>query len=145
MGQVNKRIRLQVYRKCNGHCAYCGIPIEFKGTAFQVDHLDPVYWNHKKGTDNALDAKRGTDDFTNLMPTCRRCNRWKGEDDIETFRQRIWDQVDIVKEAHKGFNLLMDYGVIVMGSWDGKFYFEGMPGFSKEIKRITANRIYDNA
>lgn len=27
---IPKRIRMTVYQKCNGHCAYCGCSLEYK-------------------------------------------------------------------------------------------------------------------
>ena len=35
--RLTKSERKTVYDKCNGHCAYCGCEIPFKG--FNVDHL----------------------------------------------------------------------------------------------------------
>jgi 5-methylcytosine-specific restriction endonuclease McrA len=37
---ISKKMRLEVYNKYNGHCAYCGKELEYKD--MQVDHLIPV-------------------------------------------------------------------------------------------------------
>lgn len=70
---ISKKIREEVYRKYDGHCAYCGREIAYKD--MQVDHFLPLRaWRIE-------DA--GTDDISNLMPSCRMCNltsepiRWK--------------------------------------------------------------------
>lgn len=137
MGIVSERIRKQVYRKCNSKCAYCGMPVEFK--RMQVDHLDPCFWNHR--TEVALEQnigkERGTDDYDNLMPSCRRCNKWKDQHDLETFRANIISQPEkmLSNEKQTAYRLMMDFGMIKVTPWDGIFYFEKMPGFSKELKR----------
>jgi hypothetical protein len=41
--------RLEVYNKCNGHCAYCGKDITLK--QMQVDHKEPIFRNY---TDDEL-------------------------------------------------------------------------------------------
>lgn len=37
---IPKKLRKQVYAKCNGHCAYCGCELEYKD--MQVDHVIPL-------------------------------------------------------------------------------------------------------
>lgn len=61
---ISKSKREAVYRKYDGHCAYCGREIAYKD--MQVDHFLPLRaW----GIEDA-----GTDDISNLMPACRMCN-----------------------------------------------------------------------
>lgn len=54
---IPKKIREQVYQKCNGHCAYCGCELEYKD--MQVDHATSVFYYN------------GTNDIDNLLPACR--------------------------------------------------------------------------
>ena len=35
-----KSVRIAVYQKCNGHCAYCGCDLQYKD--MQVDHVIPL-------------------------------------------------------------------------------------------------------
>lgn len=72
---VSKKMRLKVYEKYHGHCAYCGCELEYKD--MQVDHIQSVY------------AHDGSDDINNLMPACRMCNFYKSTFNIEDFRLRI--------------------------------------------------------
>ena len=37
---IPKSIRMTVYQKCHGHCAYCGCDLEYKD--MQVDHVVPL-------------------------------------------------------------------------------------------------------
>lgn len=74
---ISKSKREAVYRKYNGHCAYCGREIACKD--MQVDHFHPLRaW----GIEDA-----GTDDLDNLMPACRMCNHYKRANSLETFRR----------------------------------------------------------
>lgn len=58
-----KNLKSEVWSKSNGLCAKCGkaIPAD-KQT---IDHFIPKYHG-------------GTDDFRNLIPLCKACNRAKG-------------------------------------------------------------------
>jgi hypothetical protein len=71
---IPREVRSAVWRKTNGHCWYCGDqtnPFE----NFHVDHVHPV-------------SDGGTNDLSNLVPSCQRCNNEKHVMPIETFRQR---------------------------------------------------------
>ena len=58
-----KNLKSEVWSKSNGLCAKCGKAIqEGKQT---IDHFIPKYHG-------------GTDDFRNLIPLCKACNRAKG-------------------------------------------------------------------
>lgn len=56
--------RLQVYNKCDGHCAYCGCELNVKD--MQIDHVQSLYWHN------------GSNEMDNLLPACRSCNHYKG-------------------------------------------------------------------
>ena len=60
---IPKAVRQKVYQKYDGHCAYCGRPIDYKD--MQVDHIQA----HILG---------GPDNLENYNPTCRQCNFYKG-------------------------------------------------------------------
>lgn len=61
---ISKKTRVAVYKKFDGHCAYCGRHIAYND--MQVDHFKPQRaWNPEDS---------GTDDIENLMPSCRMCN-----------------------------------------------------------------------
>ena len=104
----SKKIRQQVYDKCNGHCAYCGREIAYKD--MQVDHIHPQY-------------KRGTDDFENLLPSCRMCNFRKGTLSVEHFRKEIENQAEGVCKTFQG-RMSLAYGLILRVDKPIVFYFE---------------------
>ena len=66
---IPKRVRLEVYEKCNHRCAYCGCELEYKD--MQVDHVKSIYSN--------MDYKQTMTEqemysIENLLPSCRQCN-----------------------------------------------------------------------
>lgn len=136
MGIVSDRVRKQVYKKCNGLCAYCGKPILFK--AMQVDHIVPVYWSWSDEECAQNNVTRGSDHIENLLPSCKRCNKWKSSTSLEKFRAQVLDQHNKLMRDAPGYKMGIDFGFITHVPWDGKFYFEKMPGFCAGYKRITA-------
>lgn len=72
---ISKSIRLKVYDKYNGHCAYCGCKLELKD--MQVDHIESVYWYN------------GANNIENYNPACRMCNFYKSTMPIEDFRGQL--------------------------------------------------------
>jgi hypothetical protein len=145
MGIVSQRTRKIVYRKCDGRCAYCGNDIEL--AQMQVDHLIPTYWNWDDAECLRNNVVRGTDDPENLMPTCRRCNKWKSSYSLEVFREQIRLQHERLLRDEPGYKLAIDYGMVKPqytilegGKRDFVvvFYFEKMNNFSRSHQRITA-------
>jgi len=100
--------RQVVYNKFGGRCAYCGNEITLK--TMQVDHA--------KSKRNG-----GTDDYENLMPSCRLCNHYKRGGDIETLRWLIAGLLERLQRMYI-FRVAISYGLVAKNEWDGKFYFE---------------------
>jgi len=105
---MTKAQRREVYDKCGGHCAYCGKHIEYKD--MQVDHIIP----RRRGRQDTMD---------NYNPACRRCNFYKSTDTIDQFREQIMTVQDRVLKAYAAM-VALDYGIIEVKQWDGRFYFE---------------------
>ena len=115
---MKKEQRLQVYRKYDGHCAYCGLAIKYE--EMQVDHIHSKYRGRwcDKSTKEELDC------LENYNPACRMCNFRKGVLTIEQFRDEIYAQAD---REMKRFQARMSeaYGLIAYyPNYDVKFYFE---------------------
>lgn len=73
--KLTKDERMVVYRKTNGHCAYCGCALEYKD--MQVDHIIPINgW-----------SEQGEDTMDNMLPACRSCNHYKSRSTLEGFRK----------------------------------------------------------
>ena len=65
MGRRKKKksLKAKVWNKSNGLCAKCGKTVSVDKQT--IDHFIPKYHG-------------GTDDFRNLIPLCKACNRAKG-------------------------------------------------------------------
>lgn len=117
---ISKNLRIQVYKKYDGHCAYCGCELNGK---FQVDHIEPIYrgWNY-----TLIDKynKKRIEDISNYNPSCARCNKWKSTWSIEEFRHEISMQIERLKRDSSSFRLSLDYSLIQETKKQVKFYFE---------------------
>lgn len=110
---ISKKIREEVYRKYDGHCAYCGREIAYKD--MQVDHFLPLRaW----GIEDA-----GTDDISNLMPSCRMCNHYKRAHTLETFRRYIAEIPRKLRENYI-YKVGVVYGNVIENEKPIEFYFE---------------------
>ena len=116
--QMKKTDRLKIYNKYGGHCAYCGKPIEYKD--MQVDHKVPIY----RGYGTLVGVERGTDDFSNLMPSCRSCNFRKGTLSVEEFRCELTKQFERIVKNSFQVRQSVDYGLLLLNPHDIEFYFE---------------------
>lgn len=106
---IPKSVREEVYKKYNGHCAYCGCEIDYKD--MQVDHIESVYWHN------------GANDIKNYNPACRMCNFYKSTMSIKDFKKQL---EKILQRLDKVFifRLAKKYGLIKETNKEIKFYFE---------------------
>lgn len=85
-GKIGTADRMAVYKKCGGHCAYCGKPIKYE--EMQVDHVESHY------------RHMGKDEIGNYLPSCRDCNGLKSDYLLEEFRDKLIP--DCAKQARMG-------------------------------------------
>ena len=113
----SKKIRELVYSKYGGHCAYCGQEISIKD--MQVDHFIPIARNWPDG----WLSERGTDDISNLMPSCRACNFRKGMGTIEQFRKALEHGIPCCRRDFT-YRMMVRYGLVEEKPHSVIFYFE---------------------
>lgn len=106
---IPRKVREAVYRKYDGHCAYCGAKIDIKD--MQVDHLIPFY-------------NDGEETIDNYMPACRQCNFYKSTLTIEKFRNELELIPHRLHEQMFIFRLAEKYGRFTTESVPITFYFE---------------------
>jgi len=124
-----KKSILKILDKTMSRCAYCGVYVNGNGT---IDHIIP-----KSIFDHMVFYKIGVPDFLshltvgqsdhedNLFPSCKSCNEYKGDLDIETFRKKVAQSVNrlykksIEYRVSKRFGLLVEHPKIKI-----EFYFE---------------------
>ncbi len=124
---MNKKQRLQVYEKYDGHCAYCGKKIAYN--EMQVDHKVPLY----RGYGTLVWVERGTDDMENLMPSCRRCNFRKGTFTVEQFRKELLKQCEGIIKRSFQVKQSIDYGLLKVHLTPVMFYFEKWEHYKRMI------------
>ncbi|MCP3925020.1 MAG: HNH endonuclease [Desulfobacterales bacterium] len=122
---MRKELRIKVWEKYNKHCSYCGKTLAYK--EMQVDHLFPKHLTHLL-ENNKLKKLLNIDisninSFTNLMPSCRRCNYYKGGMQLEDYRKYMLSLHSRIKKDYK-FKVAIDYKILIVSKFDGKFYFE---------------------
>ena len=121
MGTV-KINREEVYKKCNGRCAYCGVEITIK--QMQVDHIVPHWHTCSDEEVKRMGLVKGSHEFDNLNPSCSRCNKWKSTYTIEKFRGVIETSINRLERDTPNFRLARDYGLLVINENKVKFYYE---------------------
>lgn len=111
-------MRKTVHQKYGGRCAYCGEEITVK--QMHVDHLKPIW----RGNPTVNPAKRGTNDFDNMMPACKPCNIWKGVYSLEQFRAEMTAQVERLRLRSANFRMAERYGLVEATARPVIFWFE---------------------
>lgn len=104
--------RMEVYRKMEGHCAYCGCDLKYED--MQVDHIVPLNgW-----------TRRGTDTLDNMYPACRSCNHYKSTMDIETFRQMVENMPTALARDSVTYKNAVRFGLVTPNPHPVIFFFE---------------------
>lgn len=114
--------RKEIYDKYNGKCAYCGCDITLE--RMQIDHLTPLYRNDSDEQLNKWGKIRGTNDISNLMPSCRSCNHYKSTFTLDEFREQLMKMRERLKKQHKIYSISKRYGLIEEKPNKIVFFFE---------------------
>lgn len=118
---IKKEVREAVHAKYNGRCAYCGCEIAYKD--MQVDHFIP-----KNGW-----SEHGSDDISNLMPSCRMCNHYKRANTLEGFR-RLITEIPRKLRVNYIYKVGVVYGNVLENEKPIVFYFEQLEQPPKEVQ-----------
>lgn len=111
--RISAEERKKVFDTYNGRCAYCGTQITLSG--MQIDHKKPL-------------AIGGEDEFNNMIPACRSCNKYKHTLDIEGFREYLSGIPKRVRRDDVAFQVGERYGVLQVNDVPVVFYFEKVGG-----------------
>jgi hypothetical protein len=123
-----KKIRVNVYNKCNGHCAYCGVVISIGEMC--IDHVEPIgrirQFNLEKRklvfTGKVL--KPENDHIDNMLPSCHSCNSYKSSFNLEKFRTELLQQQRRLNEHSCNYRIAKRFGLIKENPNHIHFYFE---------------------
>ena len=110
--RLSKAERMVVYRKYDGHCAYCGTEIKLE--EMQVDHVVPLGgWSEK-----------GEDTVDNMFPACRSCNCYKARSTIEGFRKMLENMPFVLMRDSTTYKNAVRFGLVTPTPKKVVFYFE---------------------
>lgn len=126
--RLSKLERQEVYDKCGGHCAYCGIEISI--SEMQVDHLIPMEFYDVYAAEG-----RNIDVMDNFMPACRSCNKYKSSLTLEKFRTAVERWPDVLMRDSVTYRNAVRFGVVKPNPHPIMFYFEQIN--QKKVKMAT--------
>jgi 5-methylcytosine-specific restriction endonuclease McrA len=109
----NKQIRKIIYKKFNGHCAYCGCELN----NFQIDHIIPLKRHIKK-------SKTELNTIDNFNPVCKSCNASKSTLSLEKWRKEIRLKLKRIYRDNSIYRILLRFGLIEKKDIEVIFYFE---------------------
>ena len=120
--KLTKQERLEVYRKMDGHCSYCGCLLKYED--MQVDHVIPLEgW-----------SEQGTDTLDNMLPACRSCNHYKSAMSIESFRKMVENMPTALARDSVTYKNAVRFGLVVPNPHPVEFYFEKRENRKKVIE-----------
>lgn len=125
---IPKKVRIEVYNKYGGHCAYCGKKLEYKD--MQLDHIIPRRNWGNRYTEEQIEC------FENYACSCRSCNHYKRAHTLETFRRMIEEIPKKLFRNNYIYKIGLNYNLIQVNEHKIKFYFEEL----EEIKNVVNNK-----
>lgn len=112
-----KELRIAVFNKYGGRCAYCGCELQDK---WHRDHLIPIRRDYKGS--NCKHPEHDT--FENSMPACASCNINKHSMSLEEFRRLITGFSKHLNDVSTQFKISLRYGLVANIERPVVFYFE---------------------
>ena len=107
--RLTKEERLEVLKKTDFRCAYCGMELGFD--SFQVDHVVPL-------------RSGGKDEISNMLPACRSCNHYKHTLTVQQFRQEVEKAPNRLMRYDTTYRLAVRFGLLELNRKPVTFYFE---------------------
>lgn len=123
--KLTKAERMEVYKKTNGHCAYCGCRINFG--EMQAEHVVPLHCG-------------GEDTMDNMLPACRSCNHYKGTSTVERFRKKVESMTGVLMRDSVTYRNAVRFGLVIPRPHRVKFYFEREGEREKKWEQIEGKR-----
>ena len=119
--RLTRRERIEVYRICDGHCAYCGVKFE-KLSDMQVDHVVPMEFCKLY---QAIGVEpESMDSLDNYLPACRSCNHYKSTLTVEKFRRAIEKYPTVLERDSATYRNAVRFGMVEPKKKKTRFYFE---------------------
>jgi hypothetical protein len=117
--------RLAVYKKCNGHCAYCGKVITVQ--QLTIDHI-------------LAKSLKNQNHINNYLPACKACNNLKGLLSVEQFRKKNMlledlDSLIFYFEQEEFAEALQEEILIAHNTLDEEYLLDDLDIIRKNIKK----------
>lgn len=123
--KLTRSERLDIYKKTNGHCAYCGCDLRYDD--MQVDHIVPLNgW-----------SEHGPDTMDNMLPACRSCNHYKSRSTLEGFRRMLEAMPDVLMRDSTTYKNAVRFGLVIPQPHPVTFFFERLT--SMEVDDAQSN------
>lgn len=90
----------------------------------QIDHLVPLYRNDSDEQLKKWGKVRGTNDISNLMPSCQSCNHYKSTFSLEEYREQLMLLRERLNKQHKIYSTSKRYRLIEEKPNKIVFFFE---------------------
>lgn len=115
---LSKKVRFEVFKRDSFTCQYCGA--RAPDVVLQVDHIEPV-------------ASGGTDDFMNLITSCRECNAGKRDRQLSdtTVIEKRRSQLVELQERREQIEMMMEWQRELMEL--GDYQLEQLADFWAEL------------
>jgi len=118
----NKDLRLKVFNKYRGRCAYCGC--EIKIDKFSIDHINAKFRGWNDDELKKYGKTKGDDSILNYNPSCYSCNSSKSTLTIEQWKSEISKKYDRLLKYDATFRLLNRFNLCIRNDKNILFYFE---------------------
>ena len=105
---IENEIRRSIIKRDGEICQYCGIHIE---DSITIDHIIPF-------------SKNGTDDSSNLIICCKKCNSMKRDSDLNDFRETLFLKKYDMRIHYIQYKHLLTKGIDLLKGIDKSFYYE---------------------
>ena len=124
--KTSPTLRGRIYYKTDGRCAYCGKVLDpFHG--WHIEHVIPK-------------AQNGTDEESNLVPSCSLCNRKKKDKNIEEFRWWIYNSI---MNRIDSIDKFLEWAGNFMTEQDHREFLELTEAVREKLYYFWPNFLYD--
>ena len=120
--EKKKELRLKVFNKYKGKCAYCGEKITID--EMHSDHIIPLHRGSTREELAKMGVVKGGYLLDNLNPSCPTCNISKSTFSIENWRKELYLKVGRLRKNTPTFRLMEKYKCIKISYKPIVFYFE---------------------
>ncbi len=125
--KLTKVDREILFKKYDGHCAYCGCELPERWHAdLIVDPIRNSRWNFEfeRWEPSGIYKNKDLNSIDNRNPCCKGCDVHKGNKTLEEFRNSLYDLLRLVVEDYGYYKILSRFGMLQETGQKVRFFFE---------------------